>query len=134
MHQQHQVERRGALALIALGIVVLAFLGLSLAVTTAGTARFAVALGYPPEVGYAVGIIRDYLLPSSALSGSGWRPSLGSRRARRSARRSRLPSGMEPDSRAILRDDPQDDTPGRSRAWCGTYRPRPSAILTRRER
>jgi hypothetical protein len=59
MHQQHQVERRGTLALIALGIVVLAFMGLSLAVTTAGTARFALALGYPPEVGYAVGTILD---------------------------------------------------------------------------
>lgn len=59
MHQQHQVERRGTLALIALGAVVLAFMGLSLAVTTAGTARFSVALGYPPEVGYAVGTILD---------------------------------------------------------------------------
>jgi hypothetical protein len=59
MHQQHQVERRGTFALIALGAVVLAFMGLSLAVTTTGTARFSVALGYPPEVGYAIGTILD---------------------------------------------------------------------------
>lgn len=59
MHQRHRAERRGTLALIALGAVVLAFMALSLAVTTAGTARFAVALEYSAEVGYAVGTILD---------------------------------------------------------------------------
>jgi hypothetical protein len=36
-----------------------AFMVLSLALATAGTARFVVALGYPAEIGYAVGTIFD---------------------------------------------------------------------------
>ena len=56
--------------LIALGAIMLAFMGLSLAVTATGTARFAVAMGYPAEVGYAVGGIFDLakaLLPVALL-------------------------------------------------------------------
>ena len=41
------------------GAIVLAFMGLSLAITATGTARFAVAMGYRAEVGYAVGIVFD---------------------------------------------------------------------------
>jgi hypothetical protein len=40
-------------------IVVFAFMGLSLAVTATGTARFAVVMGYSPSVGYVVGAIFD---------------------------------------------------------------------------
>ena len=42
-----------------LGAIVLAFMGLSLAITATGTARFAVAMGYRAEVGYAVGAVFD---------------------------------------------------------------------------
>src|SRR4051812_25533188 len=51
--------RAGWLLLIALGVVVLAFMALSLAITSSGTARFAVAMGYSAEVGYCVGGIFD---------------------------------------------------------------------------
>jgi hypothetical protein len=70
MPQQVQVERRTRLLLTALGAVVLAFMGLSLAITATGTARFAVAMGYRAEVGYAVGAIFDFakaLLPVALL-------------------------------------------------------------------
>ena len=52
------------------GAIVLAFMGLSLAITATGTARFAVAMGYPREVGYAVGAVFDFakaLLPIALL-------------------------------------------------------------------
>ena len=42
------------------GAIVLAFMGLSLAITATGTARFAVAMRYPREVGYAVGAVFDF--------------------------------------------------------------------------
>ena len=64
------VERRGYMLMVALGIIVLAFMGLSLAITATGTARFAVSMGYPPEVGYAVGGVFDVaktLLPVGLL-------------------------------------------------------------------
>ena len=52
------------------GAIVLAFMGLSLAITATGTARFAVAMGYRAEVGYAVGAVFDFakgLLPIALL-------------------------------------------------------------------
>lgn len=60
----------GRAALIPLGAVVLAFMALSLAITGTGTARFAVAMGYPVEVGYVVGAVFDLakaLLPVALL-------------------------------------------------------------------
>ena len=45
-------------------------MGLSLAITATGTARFAVAMGYRAEVGYAVGAVFDFakaLLPVALL-------------------------------------------------------------------
>jgi hypothetical protein len=51
--------RRDNLACIGVGAMVLAFMALGLAITSAGTARFAVALGYPAGIGYAVGTILD---------------------------------------------------------------------------
>ena len=47
-------KRHGYPLLIGRAAIVLAFMGLSLAVTATGTARFAVAMGYRAEVGYAV--------------------------------------------------------------------------------
>ena len=70
MRVQRQLERQGYLLLITLGAIVLAFMGLSLAITATGTARFAVAMGYRAEVGYAVGAIFDFakaLLPVALL-------------------------------------------------------------------
>jgi hypothetical protein len=45
--------------LTALGLVVVAFMGLSLVLTATGTARFVTAMGYDANVGYAVGGIFD---------------------------------------------------------------------------
>jgi hypothetical protein len=45
--------------IIGLGLVVVAFMALSLCVTATGTARFAVSMGYDAGVGYAVGAIFD---------------------------------------------------------------------------
>lgn len=48
----------------------LAFMGLSLAITATGTARFSTATGYPADVGYAVGSVFDIakaLLPIALL-------------------------------------------------------------------
>ena len=59
MHKRQKGERHSYLLLIALGTIVLAFMGLSLAITAIGTARFAVAMGYRTEVGYAVGGVFD---------------------------------------------------------------------------
>ena len=70
MRVQRQSERQGYLLLITLGAIVLAFMGLSLAITAIGTARFAVAMGYRAEVGYAVGAVFDFakaLLPVALL-------------------------------------------------------------------
>jgi hypothetical protein len=70
MRIERQAERHGYFLLITLGAIVLAFMGLSLAITSIGTARFAVAMGYPREVGYAVGIVFDIakaLLPVALL-------------------------------------------------------------------
>ena len=70
MRMQRQIERRGYLLLIPLGVIVLAFMGLSLAITATGTARFAVAMGYRAQVGYAVGAVFDFakaLLPVALL-------------------------------------------------------------------
>ena len=53
------------------GAIVLAFMALSLAITATGTARFAVAMGYRAEVGYAVGAVFDFakgLLPIALLA------------------------------------------------------------------
>ena len=69
LHGQH-MARPGWLLLAALGAIVLAFIGLSLAITATGTARFAMAMGYPAEVGYVVGAIFDFakdLLPIALL-------------------------------------------------------------------
>jgi hypothetical protein len=44
---------------VAVGLVVFAFMAVSLAVTATGTARFAAAMGYSPSVGYVVGAIFD---------------------------------------------------------------------------
>jgi len=49
----------GTPTLVAMCIVVVAFMALSLAVTAIGTARFLVAMGYDANVGYAVGGIFD---------------------------------------------------------------------------
>src|SRR5262245_215302 len=52
-------SRIGWPTLVGLGVVVLAFMALSLAVTATGTSRFAVAMGYDAKIGYAVGAIFD---------------------------------------------------------------------------
>jgi hypothetical protein len=52
-------ERIGWPTLAGLGILVVAFIVLSLLVTATGTARFAVAMGYDATVGYAVGTAFD---------------------------------------------------------------------------
>ena len=61
-NRQRQITntaRPGWVLLAALGAIVLAFMVLSLAITATGTARFAMAMGYPAEVGYVVGAIFD---------------------------------------------------------------------------
>ncbi len=58
LHGQH-MARPGWVLLAALGAIVLAFMVLSLAITATGTARFAMAMGYPAEVGYVIGAIFD---------------------------------------------------------------------------
>ena len=67
MHRQREVKRHGWLLLISVGAIVLAFMGLSLAITATGTARFAVAMGYRAEVGYVVGGVFDLLKPCCQL-------------------------------------------------------------------
>ena len=57
--------------LAGLGLVVVAFMVLSLCVTATGTARFAVGMGYDANVGYAVGAIFDIakgVLPMGLLA------------------------------------------------------------------
>ena len=70
MHRQREVKRHGWLLSISVGAIVLAFMGLSLAITATGTARFAVAMGYRAEVGYVVGGVFDFakaVLPVALL-------------------------------------------------------------------
>ena len=52
MGTQLRSDRPGIILSFALSAVVLSFMGLSLMVTTIGTARFAAAMGYRVEVGY----------------------------------------------------------------------------------
>jgi hypothetical protein len=56
--QPRQRAKRGD-RLIAAHLVVFAFLFLALCLTAAGTARFALALGYSEAVGYAVGVVLE---------------------------------------------------------------------------
>ena len=49
----------GPTAIVGLCVVVVAFMVVSLLVTATGTARFAVAMGYDANVGYAVGAVLD---------------------------------------------------------------------------
>lgn len=70
MRRHQHMEKSSAVVAIALFAVLLAFMGLSLAITATGTARFAVAIGYRAEVGYAVGVVFDFakaLLPVALL-------------------------------------------------------------------
>jgi hypothetical protein len=62
--------------LAALSLVVIALMGLSLLVTATGTARFAAAMGYDANVGYAVGAVFDLakgILPVALAVLLGWR-------------------------------------------------------------
>jgi hypothetical protein len=52
-------KRTGWPTITGLGLVVVAFMVLSLLVTVMGTARFAVSMGYDAGVGYAVGAVFD---------------------------------------------------------------------------
>jgi len=64
-------RRTGWPAIAGLGLVVVAFMVLSLLVTATGTARFAVAMSYDARVGYVVGAIFDFakgLLPVALLA------------------------------------------------------------------
>src|SRR6476469_3419710 len=54
-----QDKRIGWSILAGLGLVVAAFMVLSLCVTATGTARFAIGMGYDARMGYAVGAIFD---------------------------------------------------------------------------
>ena len=69
MEQSKKGNRAGWPTIVAVGLVVFAFMALSLAITATGTARFAAAIGYSPIVGYVVGAIvdiaKDVLLESS---------------------------------------------------------------------
>ena len=61
----------GPTALVGLCGVVVAFMVLSLLVTATGTSRFAVAMGYDGNVGYAVGALLDLakgILPIAVLA------------------------------------------------------------------
>jgi hypothetical protein len=64
-------KRVGWPTLVGLSFIAVAFMVLSLCVTATGTARFAVAMGYDANVGYAVGIIFDMakgMLPVALLA------------------------------------------------------------------
>ena len=54
-----EYKQVGRPTLAGLGLVVVAFMVLSLLVTATGTARFAVAMGYDARIGYVVGAIFD---------------------------------------------------------------------------
>jgi len=69
--QNEQGGRIGRPTLAALGLVVVAFMVLSLVVTATGTARFATSLGYDATAGYAVGAVFDIakgILPVGVLA------------------------------------------------------------------
>jgi hypothetical protein len=69
MRQSHRLV--GWPTITGLGVMVVAFMVLSLFVTATGTSRFAVAMGYDARVGYAVGAIFDIakgLLPVALLA------------------------------------------------------------------
>ena len=69
MHRPYR--RTGWPTIAGLGLVVVAFMVLSLLVTATGTARFAVAMGYDARTGYAVGVIFDIakgILPVALLA------------------------------------------------------------------
>ena len=69
MHRPY--KRTGWPTIAGLGLVVVAFMVLSLLVTATGTARFAVAMGYDARAGYAVGAIFDIakgILPVALLA------------------------------------------------------------------
>ncbi len=59
MHHTHHTPPPGWLLCSGLVLIVISFMALSLAVTATGTARFAVALGYPATIGYVVGAVFD---------------------------------------------------------------------------
>jgi hypothetical protein len=66
--EEHSIGRP---TITGLGVMVIAFMVLSLLVTATGTARFAVSMGYDSKVGYAVGAIFDLakgLLPLGLLA------------------------------------------------------------------
>lgn len=56
---ERHASQLGRLQFVSLAAVVLAFMAISLVITATGTARFAVAMGYPADVGYAVGGVFD---------------------------------------------------------------------------
>ena len=71
MGQDNRDARIGWPTLVGLSLIVAAFMVLSLLVTAIGTARFAVAMGYDANVGYAVGAIFDIakgMLPVALLA------------------------------------------------------------------
>jgi hypothetical protein len=71
MRQHGEDHSIGRTTIAALGVVVVAFMALSLFVTATGTARFAVSMGYDAKVGNAVGAIFDLakgLLPIALLA------------------------------------------------------------------
>ena len=71
MRQYREDHSIGRPTIVGLGVVVIAFMALSLFVTATGTARFAVSMGYDAIVGYAVGAIFDLakaLLPIALLA------------------------------------------------------------------
>ena len=59
MRRQHRRGRRDNFARVGLITVVVAFMVLRLVVASVDSARFALALGYPAEIGYAIGTIFD---------------------------------------------------------------------------
>ena len=70
MHNTHHTPPAGWLLYSGLVLIVISFMALSLAVTATGTARFAVALGYPASIGYVVGAVFDFakaVLPVALL-------------------------------------------------------------------
>src|SRR5215470_7825330 len=71
MSLDRSVDRIRWPTFVGLGVVVVAFMVLSLCVTATGTARFAVAMGYDARLGYLVGAIFDVakgMLPVALLA------------------------------------------------------------------
>ena len=73
MDRDSQDGRIGWPTFAGLALLVVAFMGLSLVVTANGTARFATAMGYDANVGYAVGAIFDIAKCPSCSAGRWWR-------------------------------------------------------------